>query len=159
MKNNKGITLIALVITIIVLLILAGVAIAMLTGENSILTRSTDTKYAQEIAKAKDEISLKVNEFALNYFEDKYVVESETAKATLTEAIVTELKSANIKDLTDANVELVENTLAYTAATDSAEESISGHIKIKATGRAAITSTGTFDGKVLKWTDNFNSTK
>ena len=32
--NNKGITLIALVITIIVLLILAGVSIAMLTGEN-----------------------------------------------------------------------------------------------------------------------------
>ena len=33
-KLNKGITLIALVITIIVLLILAGVSIAMLTGEN-----------------------------------------------------------------------------------------------------------------------------
>ena len=32
--NQKGITLIALVITIIVLLILAGVTIAMLTGEN-----------------------------------------------------------------------------------------------------------------------------
>ena len=34
LKNNKGITLIALVITIIVLLILAGVSIAMLTGNN-----------------------------------------------------------------------------------------------------------------------------
>ena len=33
MKNNKGITLIALVITIIVLLILAGITIAMLTGD------------------------------------------------------------------------------------------------------------------------------
>ena len=40
MKNNKGITLIALVITIIVLLILAGISIAMLTGENGILTNS-----------------------------------------------------------------------------------------------------------------------
>ena len=37
--NNKGITLIALVITIIVLLILAGVSIAMLTGKNGILTQ------------------------------------------------------------------------------------------------------------------------
>ena len=37
MKGNKGITLIALVITIIVLLILAGVSIAMLSGDNSIL--------------------------------------------------------------------------------------------------------------------------
>lgn len=33
-KGNKGITLIALVVTIIVLLILAGVSINMLTGEN-----------------------------------------------------------------------------------------------------------------------------
>ena len=38
-KTNKGITLIALVITIIVLLILAGVTIAMLTGDNGILTK------------------------------------------------------------------------------------------------------------------------
>lgn len=41
MKNQKGITLIALVITIIVLLILAGVTIAMLTGENGILNKAT----------------------------------------------------------------------------------------------------------------------
>ena len=39
-KQNNGITLIALVITIIVLLILAGVSIAMLTGDNGILTQS-----------------------------------------------------------------------------------------------------------------------
>ncbi|MCI8636954.1 MAG: hypothetical protein HFJ36_03755, partial [Clostridia bacterium] len=39
-KKEKGITLIALVITIIVLLILAGIAIATLTGENGILNKS-----------------------------------------------------------------------------------------------------------------------
>ncbi len=38
-KERKGITLIALVITIIVLLILAGVSISMLIGDNGILTR------------------------------------------------------------------------------------------------------------------------
>ena len=37
-NNEKGITLIALVITIIVLLILAGTTIAMLTGENRTIT-------------------------------------------------------------------------------------------------------------------------
>ena len=36
-KRQSGITLIALVVTIIVLLILAGVSIAMLTGQNGIL--------------------------------------------------------------------------------------------------------------------------
>lgn len=39
-KEQKGVTLIALVITIIVLLILAGVSIAMLTGDNGILTKA-----------------------------------------------------------------------------------------------------------------------
>ena len=43
-NNSKGITLIALVITIIVLLILAGVTIAMLTGENGILTKANSAQ-------------------------------------------------------------------------------------------------------------------
>ena len=42
MKRQKGITLIALVITIIVLLILVGVTITMLTGENGILNQATN---------------------------------------------------------------------------------------------------------------------
>ena len=44
LKKEKGITLIALVITIIVLLILAGVSIAMLTGDNGILTQVSNAK-------------------------------------------------------------------------------------------------------------------
>ena len=43
-KENKGITLIALVVTIIVLLILAGISITMLTGQNGILNRATEAK-------------------------------------------------------------------------------------------------------------------
>ncbi len=43
-KQEKAITLIALVITIIILLILAGVTIAMLTGENGILRKSRRIK-------------------------------------------------------------------------------------------------------------------
>lgn len=44
LNNRKGITLIALVITIIVLLILAGVTIATLTGENGILKQAGKAK-------------------------------------------------------------------------------------------------------------------
>ena len=40
MKEGKGITLIALVVTIVVLLILAGASIAMLTGNNGIITQA-----------------------------------------------------------------------------------------------------------------------
>ena len=53
-KNMKGITLIALVITIIVLLILAGVSIAMLTGQNGILTQAQNSKQATKKAEVKE---------------------------------------------------------------------------------------------------------
>lgn len=43
-KKNKGITLIALVVTIIVLLILAGISISMLTGQNGILKKAAEAK-------------------------------------------------------------------------------------------------------------------
>ena len=57
-KKNKGITLIALVITIIVLLILAGVSIAMLTGNNGILTQAKLAKENTEAAKEQEEKDL-----------------------------------------------------------------------------------------------------
>ena len=59
-KNKNGITLIALVITIIVLLILAAISITMLTGDNSILKRATDAKEHTSIAKEKEQIKLEV---------------------------------------------------------------------------------------------------
>ena len=58
--RNKGITLIALVITIIVLLILAGVSIATLTGKNGILTRANDAKEQTEIASVKEQAKLDI---------------------------------------------------------------------------------------------------
>ena len=54
LKQTKGITLIALVITIIVLLILAGVSIATLTGDNGILTQAKNAKEAQTIGNEKE---------------------------------------------------------------------------------------------------------
>ena len=59
-KNNKGITLIALVITIIVLLILAGVSIAMLTGQNGILTQASSAKSDTNKAEAAERINLEL---------------------------------------------------------------------------------------------------
>ena len=56
LKERKGITLIALVITIIVLLILAGVSIAMLTGQNGILTQANNAKDETEQANAKEKV-------------------------------------------------------------------------------------------------------
>lgn len=61
MKNNKGITLIALVITIIVLLILAGVSIAMLTGDNGILTKATESTTATDLAEVLERVNMELN--------------------------------------------------------------------------------------------------
>ena len=59
--NQKGITLIALVITIIVLLILAAVSIATLTGQNGILTRAQDAKTQTGVAEEKEAIGIAYN--------------------------------------------------------------------------------------------------
>ena len=58
MKNNKGITLIALVVTIIVLLILAAVSIAMLTGDNGIITNAKKTSTENAYYSAEEQVKL-----------------------------------------------------------------------------------------------------
>ena len=72
MRNQRGITLIALVITIIVLLILAGVSIAMLTGDNGILKNADTAAEETAIANAKDEVSMAVNEALTNRYGEVY---------------------------------------------------------------------------------------
>lgn len=49
--TNKGITLIALAVTIVVMLILAGISITALTGDNGLIENAIWTAFAQEIAK------------------------------------------------------------------------------------------------------------
>lgn len=58
-KQNNGITLIALVITIIVLLILAGVTIASITGENGILKQAQNAKIKTKISSVEEQINLR----------------------------------------------------------------------------------------------------
>ena len=57
-KRNKGITLIALVVTIIVLLILAGISISMLTGQNGILKKASEAKKQNRIAQNGELVNL-----------------------------------------------------------------------------------------------------
>ena len=58
LKNKSGITLIALVVTIVVLLILAGVSISMLAGENGIIKRAQEAKEKSEIAEEKEVVEI-----------------------------------------------------------------------------------------------------
>ena len=63
--NSYGITLISLVVTIIVLLILAGVSIAMLTGDNGILTEADNAKMETIVATVKENLNLEQIEKAI----------------------------------------------------------------------------------------------
>ena len=73
LKNeNRGITLIALVITIIVLLILAGISISTLTGENGLLTKSSTSKVETRGAAVQEARDLwKINQEADKHTENK----------------------------------------------------------------------------------------
>ena len=57
-KKNRGITLIALVVTVIVILVLAGVSISMLTGENGILKRAAEAKEKTQEAQNSEQAQL-----------------------------------------------------------------------------------------------------
>lgn len=63
--NYKGITLIALVVTIVVLLILAGVGIAALTGEEGILTQSSESSILSDIARSRRKCKFNIFRFTL----------------------------------------------------------------------------------------------
>ena len=95
-KKEKGITLIALVITIIVLLILAGVVIATITGDNGLLQKATDAKIETIEAEGLERIKLAV-------------MASRDENGINTTSLVKNLSQIN--GLTDANnLEILENT-------------------------------------------------
>lgn len=64
-KKQKGITLVALVITIIILLLLAGIAIATLGGENGLFTKVKQSKEKYSISEAKEKVELKIAELQI----------------------------------------------------------------------------------------------
>ena len=78
MKKQDGITLIALVITIIVLLILAGVALRMVAGNEGILTKAEIAASETEIAGAKEQAEIMLADLSADYYEKKFVDKTET---------------------------------------------------------------------------------
>lgn len=127
---NNGITLIALVITIIVLLILAGVTIAALSGDNGILTRATESKEKTEVA-GEDELRNLTQIEAATYIEDhKYTDVSGKVVTIPSQCAVSKVEGENTLDdglvIIDANgnewvwIE-VPRTIVFTTAKNSYE--------------------------------------
>lgn len=89
-KNQKGITLIALVITIIVLLILAGITIALITSNDSAPQKAAESKVMQNVGAAKDAIAINATSLITSYYDTKYVSGS---SATNNDSIQTYLEN------------------------------------------------------------------
>ena len=102
MKNQKGITLIALVITIIVLLILAGVSIAMLTGQNGILNRATDAQEASTKAEAEEALKLALAEILSNKLDPTYEGDEDVINnTTLTDLVARNNSNVSVTSATE----------------------------------------------------------
>lgn len=65
LKNNKGITLVALVVTIVILLILAGVSLNLVLGDNGIVRKAQEAREKTEEADARDKVELAIAEYPL----------------------------------------------------------------------------------------------
>ena len=112
-NENKGITLIALVITIIVLLILAGVSIAMLSGDNSILSNATKARRDKAIGDVKEQVLLAVN------------------------TAYTDYHAADVLN------ELAENQTLYSTTKDALESIVSNNSEITYTHSASVDTNST----------------
>ena len=106
-KKEKGITLIALAITIIVLLILAAVSIATLTGENGILAKAEIAQKNTDIAETKEQIKLELmgtfDEEKTSYTNQEVIdaVEKITGNKVAENTVTVKSKKGNDIDISD----------------------------------------------------------
>lgn len=136
MKEQKGITLIALVITIIVLLILAGVTIAMLSGNNSAPQKAQAAAADTKVAEAKEQAAMDVVKAYTDYMDGKYNTNTVTEANFLAYA-----KKANIIPASRDNM--------YTYATGTATFTI----QPKTSDNKTVTGT-IQEGGSINWTKN-----
>lgn len=104
-KPNSGITLIALVITIIVLLILAGVSLILVMGNEGILKRAEDAIAKYDAESIKEEVQLEIAGLTIQYYEDETIDKSTTS---LTEYLKDEL-AKSISTASGATITVDEN--------------------------------------------------
>lgn len=129
MKNNqKGITLIALVVTIIVLLILAGVSIAMLSGQTGILKNAQTAAWQTKIGEAKDIISLTASNYYSDYITHEYAGTDYTIEALKDDAAKTDAE-ALLMGVNEAKTDLEAGDKSYTITV--AEEGEEGQKTLK----------------------------
>lgn len=168
-KEHKGITLIALVVTIVVLLILAGVTISMLRGENGIIKQAQKANDATIVGKEKEAISI-----AYSNAKGKKISSGQTSTVTASE-LQTEMinNKENVKvegtgklkitfNETGHEYEIDENEIVTrtdsgsgsgsgtgTGGSDTGDSSLNGMYSTGGITEADIAPEGIFDYKIL----------
>ena len=161
-KTNNGITLIALVITIIVLLILAGATIATLMGDNGILTKANEAKKQNEIAEVKEKAQLDIASWVADKIEngEDATVDTPDLVKSILDTANPDVNNRYYKDVTDEGVvtpndyivpigELYTNGTGYTQAGTEVEEKPSDWESTQ------VTAIADGQGEVIPLPDNF----
>ena len=125
LKNQKGITLVALVVTIIVLLILAGVSLRLVAGNEGILGRSESAVNKSNLASAQEKVDLGIANAKLAYLENQYYDKTNatangfakylTSNENLPDDVKKDLEGANITEDATNNLTIVEVQGTYKA--------------------------------------------
>lgn len=152
MKNQKGITLIALVITIIVLLILAGITIAMLTGENGLLNKANSAKAETVKAEAVEKINVTLNDIKTEIYKQQVKDSAYTPIKTVESS--TTLDTAISTLLTKDGVVGAEAENVYWYTFDSTSTNKTLTISYKNTASEVSTISGTINLNESPWTIN-----
>ncbi len=110
-KKSKGITLIALVITIILLLLLSGITIVSITGENGLIGKAKWTKFVTEYNNVKEAVNIYMYNKEFDSKQEKdYPIDKENGKVeniNLKNTLVETIKKAeNINEITEEKVNL-----------------------------------------------------
>lgn len=138
LKSNKGVTLVALVITIIVLLILAGVSISLVAGDNGVLNQAVNAADNTNKAAVQSELEMAVSAVQADWAAEKY---GGTSTKTLKEYVTESKLTANMDDDFTTDFSFTE----FSSESDA--------------GKVSITYKGTTYTTTLKLTDSGNSIK
>lgn len=143
MKNKRGITLIALIITIIILLIIAGISITALTGENGLLDKALNAKESNAYSSAEEKVKIAIN----GSYSDQGKLDNNLLKI-------------NVNSIDGIKNQLIDITYPLSIEVDGYNFKITENGKISSTGKknslpanTASTSAGTEVALDLSWSN------
>ena len=138
MKRNSAITLIALIITIIVLLILAGVTLNMVIGENGIFRKANNAKNKTEVAQYEEELRLCVLELQTDSAANGTTFNMDTIKKKFVEKVQELENTTDIEFPTEESETRLDGI--YKGYEFYIDDKYAAHIGEKATGISLTTS-------------------